>query len=461
MTTCRIVEGDTVMITGGGVHKAVDVKKNATLRLGRVGTVQLISLVGMRFGEVVQFEEKTKRFVVSNEHPDLDRTAISAAAEEEKDNRNLIDTFGANQQLSHADVMALKEERGVEGLLEQLVESSSTFASKTAFSQEKYIRKKKVKYALMFKVERVFPDNLAEMYIPTIAPSDQNPDEGARCIRLRCDTMALIVHHADIHSDSTVLCYEKTNGVLCSSLLCRLGDAGKVLQVMDKVSHPNTVVARMMNVSDVKQRWKAVPRNQPFLTGEDYDAAAVVGSGDVEGTGAAAPRPPSSSVAAPAPTEDGVPPPGNKEHQVSQWMRGKDAREGLLASPADSLIVVDDENPVQAVVDLLPLVALCGHIVVFSNFLENLTEIYRVIRNDCVHIQISDTWYRHQQVLSSRTHPTVNMSTAGGYLLTAIRVERNAAPRPRFSVITDEAFAKYNTGSSKLRTALKRGRDDE
>lgn len=455
MTT--ISEGDTVMITGGGVYKSADVKKNATLRLGRVGTVQLMSLVGMRFGEVVQFDEKSKRFVVSNEHPDLDRTTISASAEEEKDNRNLIDTFGANQQLSHAEVMALKEERGVEGLLEQLVESSSTFASKTAFSQEKYIRKKKVKYALMFKIERVMPDNLCEMYIPTMTPSDQSPDDGgaARSLRLRCDTLALMIHHADVHSNATVLCYEKTNGVLCASILNRLGANGKVLQVMDKVSHPNTAFAKVMQLQDVKQRWKAVPRNQPFLTGEDYEAVVQAAP---EGGEEGASNPAESTLGSseqPAATVA-----KREQPQASQWMKGKEAHEMLRESPADALIVADDENPIQAVMDLLPLVALCGHVVVFSNFLENLTEIYSLIRNDCVNIQISETWYRHQQVLSNRTHPTVNMSTAGGYLLTAVRVEKNSAPRPRYTVITDEAFAKYNTGSGKVAVGGKRPREE-
>ncbi|CUG87120.1 Hypothetical protein, putative [Bodo saltans] len=403
-----IAEGDTVMITGGGVYKSADVKKNATLRLGRVGTVQLMSLVGMRFGEVVQFDERTKRFVPSNEHPDLDKTTITTGTEEEKDNRNLIDTFGANQQLSHAEVMALKEERGVEGLLEQLVESSSTFASKTAFSQEKYIRKKKVKRN-MFKIERVTPDNLCEMYIPTVTPSDQSPDDGgaARSLRLRCDTLALMIHHADVHSNAIVLCYEKTNGVLCASLLNRLGEHGKVLQVMDKVSHPNIVTAKVMGLSDVKQRWKAVPRNQPFLTGEDYETAE---------------------------------------------------KEEAVAAPAAAAAAATEEQPTAASAVFLPLVALCGHVVVFSNFLENLTEIYSLIRNDCINIQISETWYRHHQVLSNRTHPTVNMSTAGGYLLTAVRVEKNSAPRPRYTVITDEAFAKYNTGSGKV--ASKRPREE-
>jgi tRNA (adenine58-N1)-methyltransferase non-catalytic subunit len=214
--------------------------------------------------------------------------------------------------------------------------------------------------------------------------------------------------------------------------------------VMDKVSHPNTVTAKVMGLTDVKQRWKAVPRNQPFLTGEDYEAT--------EKEAVDEPLPAAATEVVEQSTST------SKKDSVSQWLKGKEAHELLKASPADALIIADDENPIQAVMDLLPLVALCGHVVVFSNFLENLTEIYSLIRNDCINIQISETWYRHHQVLSNRTHPTVNMSTAGGYLLTAVRVEKNSAPRPRYTVITDEAFAKYNTGSGKV--ASKRPREE-
>lgn len=254
-------------------------------------------------------------------------------------------------------------------------------------------------------------------------------------MRMRNDAVALLLHFADIHSNSKVMCYDKTNGALPAAILNRLDD-GFMYQVMDKTCHPNTVVARIMHLPRIKERWRAVPRNQPFLTGEDYATAPAVGasatedevvSGDAGGAAAA-----SSTCSAAA---------------ISQWVRGKQARDDLLQSPADSLVIADDENPAQVVLDLLPYLALCGHLVVYTSFLDQLTEIFSLIRNDCVCIRISETWYRHHQVLTNRTHPTVNMSAAGGYLLTAVKVERNAAPRPRFAVITDEAHAKYNTGA--------------
>jgi tRNA (adenine-N(1)-)-methyltransferase non-catalytic subunit len=379
----------------------------------------LRTLIGKAYGAVLAFEERTKEFVPSPLHPDLDVTDISTEFRESKDNRDLDDTR-ENQTLTHQEVMAAKAALGAGGIVDHLVEKSATFQSKTAFSQEKYIRKKKTKYVVLFKVDRVTPETLAELHFPTVSVSDEPPEE-SKFLRLRADTLALIVHHANIHDDSRVLCYDRTNGLLQAAILHRLAADGRVYHLMDRKAQPNTVYASMMQIPHIKERWRAVPRNVGFLRGAADDdeerpkpssAESVLG-GDVT----------SSTI------KHGVGP--------TQWMRGVDAREELLRSPADCLVIVDDEDPTQAVRDLLPFVALSGNIVVYSPYLEALTQLFPQLRNDAVCVRISETWYRHHQVLPGRTHPTVNMNTAGGYLLTAVRVERNDLPARRFNTARD------------------------
>ncbi len=41
---------------------------------------------------------------------------------------------------------------------------------------------------------------------------------------------------------------------------------------------------------------------------------------------------------------------------------------------------------------------------------------------DAVNIRVTETWLREYQVLPERTHPHVNMSGTGGYILTGIKV---------------------------------------
>jgi len=61
------------------------------------------------------------------------------------DNRHLVDT-GTAQELSAGDIARMKAE-GASGvsIIAALAGSSATFAGKTAFSQEKYLRKKAAK----------------------------------------------------------------------------------------------------------------------------------------------------------------------------------------------------------------------------------------------------------------------------------------------------------------------------
>nr|KAG5700895.1 hypothetical protein BaRGS_012302 [Batillaria attramentaria] len=62
-----------------------------------------------------------------------------------KDNRNLV-ASEENQKLSQEEIMKMKGE-GLSGqeIVGKLVEQSETFKTKTEFSQEKYIKKKKKK----------------------------------------------------------------------------------------------------------------------------------------------------------------------------------------------------------------------------------------------------------------------------------------------------------------------------
>ncbi|KAK7194073.1 Gcd10p family [Novymonas esmeraldas] len=404
-----VEEDDYVFISGGGSTKIVQVKKDVKVRLGRSGAALATTLIGVRYGGVCHLDHAGKKFVESNDYPDLDITEVGDA-EEVKDNRDLVDD-NTNQQLSNDEVAAIRREKGLDELLQTLVEKSASYGTKTNFAQEKYLRKKQKKYGTLFKVERVTVDNLAELHLPTVNPSDNLPDD-ARSMRLRADTVALLLHHSDVHHNSRVLLYEKTNGVLPASLLTRMSAEGRIFQILDKNAQPDpTTAVKVMRLPLVKERWKAVPRNPGFLQGVEE----VEKSGDGAAAGERPVRPQNGGG-------------------VTQWVKGLDARQQLLETPADSLVVCDDEAPQRAVADLLPFLACGGHLVVYSPFLEDLTGLFLELRSDCVNIQISETWYRHHQVLPKRTHPTVNMSTAAGYLLTAIKVGRSAAAAPVLSV---------------------------
>lgn len=448
-----IREDDYVFINGGGCKKIVQIKNDVKVRLGRSGAALATTLIGMRYGGVCNLDHGGKRFLETHEYPDLDITEVGNS-EEVKDNRDLVDN-NTNQRLSNDEVAAIRRDKGLGELLQTLVEKSASYGTKTNFAQEKYLKKKQKKYGTLFKLERVTVDNLAELHLPTINPSDGAPEE-ARCIRLRADALALILHHSDVHHNSRVLVYERTNGVLPASLLTRMGEEGRIFQVLDKNAQPDPSTAvKVFQLPNVKERWKAVPRNPGFLEGvEEPEKTAKSSRETVDDAAGASERAPRSHM--------GV--------GVSQWVKGLEAREMLLTQPADALVICDDDAPQRVMKDLFPFLANGGHIVVYSPFLEDLTGLFVEMRADCVNIQISETWYRHHQVLPMRTHPTVNMSTAGGYLLTAIKVGRGesasrvsaapSSPTPAEDALVEESRKRSHDAEEPQDEAEKRAKVD-
>lgn len=405
-----IKEGDYVLISGGGSKRILQIKKGYRARLGNSGSAELCTLVGMRFGEVVRLDHTGKRFMPVNEYPDLDLSNVGEEVDTSRDNRDLVDT-NLSQQLTNSDVAAIRQEGGVEALLDQLVENSATFQTKTTYAQEKYLRRKRKKYGVLFKVEAVTVDQMAEVHVPTIQPPSEERGEEVKAVRLRADTVALILHHSEVHASSRVLMFERTNGVLPAYFLTRLGPEGRIFQVLEKNGQPNTLHTKVLQIDNVKQRWKAIPNNEPFLLGVETE------------------KKPEDASPVPAESSENN---GRRNvvgsSGVTQWMKGLDAHHMLRENPADSLVIVDDTTAAARLQELFPFLACGGFLVVHTPYLEDLSPIFAALRRECVNIRVSETWYRYHQVLPQRTHPTVNMSTASGYLLTAIKVNPQGCP---------------------------------
>jgi len=79
----------------------------------------------------------------------LDETSADNAGQ---DNRDLCDDGIANQTLQQEEIQQLKSE-GASGqaIISQLVSKSATFEKKTAYSQQKYLNKKKKKYIQIYR----------------------------------------------------------------------------------------------------------------------------------------------------------------------------------------------------------------------------------------------------------------------------------------------------------------------
>lgn len=99
----------------------------------------------------------------------------------------------------------------------------------------------------------------------------------------------------------------------------------------------------------------------------------------------------------------------------------------ILERNLDCLIVACKFNPTPIVLSLINYVAPSRPVVVYSQYKEPLMDCYVFLKKSCgiLNLRVSETWLREYQVLPNRTHPEINMSSSGGYLLVGITVTKS------------------------------------
>lgn len=91
----------------------------------------------------------------------------------------------------------------------------------------------------------------------------------------------------------------------------------------------------------------------------------------------------------------------------------------LLTTSMDCLFIASRFHPEPILMSLLPFLSPSRPFVVYCQFQEPLVQCYQRLRESgkVFNIQLTESWMRHYQVLSGRTHPDVNMDAQSGYLL--------------------------------------------
>jgi tRNA (adenine-N(1)-)-methyltransferase non-catalytic subunit len=399
-------------------------------------SVSLAPLVGCPFGSCFTLAERA--LVRAPPPPAAPRADLAA---DERSNKHLQDDSSA-QALSGAAIAALKA-RGATGdaVVAALVASSATFDTKTAFSQDKYLARKKRKHcAAVAALRPTGPRVCAVLFAKT-------PD---RVAYLRPDALAAALAAADAGAGGRMLVLDGAGGLPAGAALERLwcpggggaaagADAGAVVIVHAARAPPSLDCVRFFNFPEeaLALLWRA-----PLEALEAAAAAAAAPStAPAPAAAAALEAAPAAAADADAPAADGgdaaarrrplpacssgrVQPAGPA--QLSSWVAAGGFTSLLAVAPAF--------EPEALLTRLLPLLVGGAPFALFANCLEPLAEAADALRASraAVCVEIHEPWLREYQVLPSRTHPHMGMSATAGYLLTGVRVLPAApdAPRP-------------------------------
>eukprot|EP00760_Papus_ankaliazontas_P032931 PhM_4_TR6084/c0_g1_i1/m.74644/K03256/TRM6, GCD10; tRNA (adenine-N(1)-)-methyltransferase non-catalytic subunit len=400
-----VQEGDYIVLTGGKTNNICRVTKSNTFRLGRLGTITLGSLLGLPYGCSVEFDREAKELVRSAHNPDVSDEP-APVDDGGNDNRNLLDS-GDAQTLTQAQIEAMKSQ-GSEGLVQQLVENSKTFGSKTSFAKDKYLRRKKAEWVDKFKMHKLCVADLCRL--------GQNSSR----VPLRLDMLGMILTHSDVFADSNVLMYDESNGVLPAAIMQRLVcGTGKLLNVVFDAQQPKSHPAVQLAVPSKPEQWLIVPA-------EGLRAAATT----TTTMGETVPAPSNENEGGDEAQEEEVTDPTRtaKSCRVPRWtfLRPEKALGVVTEISPQSLIIVAEWNVQDAFDTLYPHLALSGSFAIYCPVLSPLEQLFMRVRRDRLAVQchILDLWMREYQVIPMRTHPMIALPSMGGYLLTGTKTEK-------------------------------------
>ena len=344
-------------------------------------------------------------------------------------------------------------------MVTSLVDNSETFQKKTRFSQAKFLRKKTDKYFGFLVVRRPTMRLLADV---------QYRSDPIKIMNLRADSLAQLLNQANVRSGGRYLVYEAgCQGLVVAAALERAGRGGRVVhlfqtgspqtqhlsamnfdpEVMASLSTLNMCHLRSLeqghDITQMHQKtWEMEEKgSEGRLVGEGESAGSDGGDSAAasqavgQGGGGAEKQPvdgegndPSSSLSPQASSSAPRPPP---KVPYRQRLREQSllSYQLLRGRRMDGLIVASRQHPTALLEALLPYLAPSRPWAVFSPYKEPLMDAYTRVKEGgrAVAVSLSETWLRQHQVLPGRTHPHVNMSGSGGYILSGIYVD-NAEP---------------------------------
>jgi tRNA (adenine58-N1)-methyltransferase non-catalytic subunit len=394
-----------------------------------------------------------------------------------KDNRSLVDTNTA-QRIDYNELMRMRQE-GMTGasIVATMIDNSTTYPNKTAFAQTKYVLRKQLKHQPRCRLVRCHAATIIE------ALYWKDPK---RIRNLRDDTVGQMLSYANVAAGRRVLVMESCLGLVLGAVAQRMGGYGMLFSLYEgqqpsyldllakfnlsfaemnaiKWVHCGDVFSDAASSSDDPPAAPASdpPTNNSVVTAMDgteaasQEATTPNDETDLERLDRSVLKWPcelhahtrqylerQQAHAAQNGTDRPIVLSKSKAaHTIYSFLCKRaarfarklcrhtslEARSWLQERPCDSLILATRYDPTETLLQLFPYLAPSGPFVIYSEFIEPLTQCFRAIQENpkllSINLRLSDTWMREYQVLEGRTHPNMSMSQSGGFILTGIKLD--------------------------------------
>nr|GAT61025.1 predicted protein [Mycena chlorophos] len=384
-----------------------------TVSLGRLGLFYANELIGEPFGRTYDIVNKKLKLLPPRTLADIEDTDAT---------NELINDGEFVQPLTGDEITALKQSgTHASDIIKLQIEQHANYSLKTEYSKEKYKKRKEAKYSKTFTTIEPTLFNVCEYWF--------NKDRD-RVRDIRIDALSQILHMANIRPGGRYIAVDDASGLIVSGILERMGGQGRLITISNTDSPPAYPIMVTMNFND--ETVTPVLSSLNWATADETHTPLV-------------------------PPVDLSPDQIKSDRQKSRINKRKAAldllnsnREELFAGGFDSLIIASEYDPWSILERLVPYVAFSGSIVVQSPYAQILSEVQTKMRALPQYLgpSLSEVWLRRYQVLPGRTHPMMNTSGTGGFILHAIKVNDDETATGMAGFRRHKGAAKTSNGTT-------------
>jgi len=367
------------------------------LRISRYQPIPVETALGLPYGVTLRYEAGEWSRVGRAE-----TTAIGPAASEEYETNQNLAQDGSAQALTAAEVRAMKASSSGKEVVEALVSNSASFATKTKFAQEKYLKKKAARHLQQVTLLRPTLMELSETYLQQFR---------AKACGLRFDYLSSLLCHADVRCGRRFLVLDSACSLVVGGMAQLMNGQGRVFRAY-RAGCSDKALAEL----DLGQRRQIVrPIPLDVVASESPLAHEWLRPPPEEREGEAAPSAQDTQKLA------------ARQNRIRQ--RKADV-EDLLAAPMDGLVAVAGDDEAELLSEFLeaglPRLAFGGRLLVFGQQMQPLAARQGALRasGNFIDVKMHQLHTREYQVLPQRTHPIMSAEAliCEGFLLMATKV---------------------------------------
>ncbi|KAJ1946175.1 tRNA (adenine(58)-N(1))-methyltransferase non-catalytic subunit trm6 [Kickxella alabastrina] len=374
--------------------KAVCIKANTTISLGKFGSFKANELIGKTFGHTYEIEKGGS--IRPHKQSGFDDADITEA------NNKEINDNPKSQKLSFEDIEILKQKSmtgdvTAQEIIATLTENNESFAMKTEFSKSKYIKRKQKKFMKSFVPLETNVYNVCDFFFQS------NP---MKIRGIRTDTLSQVLSLVNVYSSARIMAVDDGQGMIVASLLSRISEGGSVFGIHDGDVHSYDILRYMNFSNESRDRLQTLSWSKLNHTMEPFTEELREGFTEQDVLG--------------------------RERRMRGHAKLSETLENLNRGEFDALVISSNYKAKSVVEKLVPYLGGSRMLVIYDQSKEALVETFAWLRDspDFLNVQLTESWLREYQVLPSRTHPLMNTSGGGGYILSAIHLAPAAVPTP-------------------------------